>query len=85
MKDIAKEKKVDVAQICISWGLQRAFAIGVLPKSGDNERIKRNFKTVDMSGEEMDRVNALVEDGREGKRFVDLVETFGFSVFGDGI
>lgn len=81
LKEIAEQKGVDVAQVCISWGLQSG--LGVLPKSGSKERIVRNFRTVRLSEEEMERVNGIAEARGGEKRFVDLVEAFGFRVFED--
>ena len=79
MKEIAKEKGVDVAQVCISWGLQKGW--GVLPKSGRRERIAGNFRTVRLSEGEMERVDGIAEGSGGEKRFVDLKEVFGFEVF----
>lgn len=81
LNEVAREKGVDVAQICISWGLQRG--IGVLPKSGDKERIARNFKVVQLSESQMDKVGRVATGRGGAKRFVDLRETFGFDVFND--
>lgn len=65
---IAKKLNIDVAQVCISWALQRGYV--VLPKSSKVERIRRNFENlVELSAEDFKEVSNLKEKYGE-KRFV---------------
>jgi len=80
LKEIAEKRGVSVAQILISWGLQRGYA--VLPMSGNEERIKKNFEVVELSEEEFDAINNVSLGNRH--RFVNLKETFGYDVWPSG-
>lgn len=78
LKAIAAKKGVSLAQLLISWGVKRGYA--VLPKSSTTERIKSNFELVDLSEEEFEGVNKLGE-GRN-KRYVEAA-IFNYDVFGE--
>ncbi|XBW36297.1 hypothetical protein QEN19_001886 [Hanseniaspora menglaensis] len=65
---IAKKLNIDVAQVCISWGLKRGYVI--LPKSSKVDRIRRNFEDlVELSEEDFKAVSNLKQQYGE-KRFV---------------
>lgn len=67
--EIAKKLNIDVAQVCISWALQRGYV--VLPKSSKVDRIRRNFENlVELSDEDFKVVSDLKEKYGE-KRFVE--------------
>lgn len=79
INSIAKEKGVDVAQVLVSWGIQKGW--GVLPKSGEEQRIRRNFQLVELTVGEMMRLDAISDGWGEGRRFVNPTNTFGFDFF----
>jgi diketogulonate reductase-like aldo/keto reductase len=79
LKGIAGNRGVSVAQILISWGLKRGYA--VLPMSGSEERIKKNFQVVELSDEEFEDINNISKGINH--RFVNLKETFGFDVWAE--
>ena len=65
---IAEKLNIDVAQVCISWAVQRGYV--VLPKSSQVERIERNFKNLaKLSDEDFAAVSSLKEKYGE-QRFV---------------
>lgn len=58
---IAKKLNIDVAQVCISWGLQRGEI--VIPKSSKIERVTRNFKDlVKLSAEDFEAINNMPKE-----------------------
>ncbi|KAL0074786.1 NADP-dependent oxidoreductase domain-containing protein [Phycomyces blakesleeanus] len=63
--DIAAAHKILPAQVLISWGITRG---SVLPKSVTPSRIKANFETIELSKEEIERINTL--GSTHPKRFV---------------
>ena len=68
LASIAEKLNVDVAQVCISWAIQRGYV--VLPKSSQVERIERNFKNLaKLSDEDFAAVSSLKEKYGE-QRFV---------------
>jgi len=79
LKGIAKKRGVSAAQILISWGLKRGYA--VLPMSGNEERIKKNFQVLELSDEEFENINNISSGTHH--RFVNLKETFGFDVWAE--
>lgn len=83
LQELAKEKGCEVAQICIAWGLQRGYV--VIPKSGNVERVRKNFEIIALNEEDMERVGSVAKtvgngDGT-GKRFVNPVGVFGFDIW----
>lgn len=65
---IAERLNIDVAQVCVSWAVQRGYV--VLPKSSQVARIEKNYKSlVKLSDEDFAIVNGLKEKYGE-KRFV---------------
>lgn len=83
LQSLASSKSCSVAQICVAWGLQRGYV--VIPKSGNVERVQRNFEIVTLNEEEMVRVGGISKtvgsgDGT-GKRFVNPVGVFGFDIW----
>ena len=82
LNEIALDKRADVAQILISWGLQMGWS--VLPKSSDVERIRRNFEIVQLSDDDMKRLENSRDIEGEGRRFVNPIEIFGFDFFAGG-
>lgn len=75
---IATQKGSTVAQILIAWGLKRGYA--VVPKSANKGRIESNFELVDLTDEEFQTINGVVE-GRGETRFVNPVGMFGYNVW----
>ncbi|KAH8668156.1 aldehyde reductase I [Tricladium varicosporioides] len=71
---LAEKKGVSLAQVCISWGLKRGYA--VVPTSRKEARIRENFRLAELSENEM-RLVESVKEGRE-RRFVNPVGMFGF-------
>lgn len=66
---MAKRLNIEVAQICISWALQRGYV--VLPKSSKVDRIRRNFENlIVLSDEDFKAVSGLKDQYGE-KRFVN--------------
>jgi len=66
--EIAETRGVDVGQIAISWQAQRGVI--VLPKSVTESRIISNAKLIDLSDEEMHKINELyLEEGKQ-QRFI---------------
>ena len=74
---IAKGMGVTLAQLLIAWGLRRGYA--VLPKSSDDERIRRNSDVVELTDGDFEAVNRIAS--RKPIRFVNLRETFGYDVW----
>ncbi|RDL39569.1 Aldo reductase [Venustampulla echinocandica] len=78
LKAIAEQKGSTVAQVLIAWGVKRGYA--VVPKSANEERIRSNFGLLDLSDEEFQAVNSVVE-GRGVTRFVNPRDMFGYDVW----
>lgn len=77
LKSIAKKKGVSLAQLLISWGIKRGYA--VLPKSANSERVRSNFELVNLSEEEFQSVQKVAKDRHT--RLVNPTYMFGFSVW----
>jgi len=77
LKSIAAEKGVSLAQLLISWGIQRGYA--VLPKSANPERVRSNFELVNLSKEEFEAVQNVAK-GRH-TRLVNPTYMFGYNVW----
>ncbi|XBW35295.1 hypothetical protein QEN19_000863 [Hanseniaspora menglaensis] len=70
---LAEKYKVDPAQICISWGLQRGSI--VIPKSSNLDRITRNFENVvTLSEEDFEIINQMPD--KYGKKRMILANNF---------
>lgn len=66
VKEIAEKRNVSVANVLLSWGIQRGWS--VIPKSTNKERIRANLAgVVLLSASEMDQVNELGK--AQGRRF----------------
>lgn len=74
---IAEKKGVSLAQLLISWGLKRGYA--VLPKSANPDRVKSNFQLVGLSEEEFEAVQKVAK-GRHS-RLVNPTYMFGYNVW----
>jgi diketogulonate reductase-like aldo/keto reductase len=74
---LAEKKGVTLAQLLIAWGLKRRCA--VLPKSANEERIRRNFHIIELSEEEF----SIISKAGEGRhtRFVNPQGMFGYNVW----
>ncbi|KAL4990664.1 NADP-dependent oxidoreductase domain-containing protein [Aspergillus falconensis] len=79
LNDIAKKGGNTLAQVLIAWGLRRGYV--VLPKSSNPSRIESNFKSIELSDEDYEAVNAVAK-GRHF-RFVNMKDTFGYDVWPD--
>lgn len=77
LNDIAQKGGNTLAQVLIAWGLRRGYV--VLPKSGNPARIESNFKSINLSDEDYEAVNAVAK-GRHF-RFVNMKDTFGYDVW----
>ena len=77
LNDIAAKGGNTLAQVLIAWGLRRGYV--VLPKSGNPARMESNFKSIDLSDEDFEGVNAVAK-GRHF-RFVNMKDTFGYDVW----
>ena len=77
LKSIAEKKGVSLAQLLISWGIKRGYV--VLPKSANPERVKSNFKLVNLSEEEFKGVQNVAK-GRH-TRLVNPTYMFGYNVW----
>jgi diketogulonate reductase-like aldo/keto reductase len=81
VQELAKKHKVGPANILISW--QVARGIVVLPKSVTPSRIESNFQDVELTAEEVDKLNKrAAELGQQ--RTVDPSEAWGVDIFGAG-
>ncbi|CAG8976890.1 hypothetical protein HYALB_00003501 [Hymenoscyphus albidus] len=82
LQEMAREKRCEVAQICIAWGLKRGYV--VIPKSGNPARVRKNFEVVELSEEEIEKVGGVAKtlgNGDVGKRYVNPVGLFGFDIW----
>ncbi|EYE92670.1 putative glycerol dehydrogenase (GldB) [Aspergillus ruber CBS 135680] len=77
LNDIAQKGGNTLAQVLIAWGLRRGYV--VLPKSGNPARMESNFKSINLSDEDYEAVNAVAK-GRHF-RFVNMKDTFGYDVW----
>jgi len=57
VKAIAQKHEVDPAQVLIAWGARGG--ISVIPKSVTPARIESNFKQIEISDEEFEKINEL--------------------------
>ncbi|KAI9017419.1 NADP-dependent oxidoreductase domain-containing protein [Gaertneriomyces semiglobifer] len=73
--EIAKKHGKDVGQIVLSWGVQRGTV--VLPKSVHEERIKSNHAIVDLTEEDMAKINNI----KERHRFVNPTDLLKVDIF----
>jgi L-glyceraldehyde reductase len=60
--EVAKKLNATTAQILVAWGARRGYS--VIPKSVQEERIVSNFKQVELSQEDYEKVTAIVEGNR---------------------
>jgi len=77
LKSIAAKKGVSLAHLLISWGIKRGYA--VLPKSTKPERVKSNFKLVNLTDEEFEGIQNVAK-GRH-TRMVNPTYMFGYNVW----
>jgi glycerol 2-dehydrogenase (NADP+) len=66
--EIAETRGVDVGQVIISWQAQRGVV--VLPKSVTESRIISNAKLIDLTDEEMHKINELYLEEGKHQRFI---------------
>ncbi|KAE8196380.1 hypothetical protein CF335_g4876 [Tilletia laevis] len=57
LKAVAEAHNVSVGQIALSWAVQRG--ISVAPRSTNKDRMKQNLTLVQLSDEEIDRINNI--------------------------
>ncbi|KAF2210645.1 hypothetical protein CERZMDRAFT_45028 [Cercospora zeae-maydis SCOH1-5] len=77
LNEIAEKGGNSLAQVLIAWGIRRGYV--VLPKSSTPSRIESNFKSIDLSDEDFEAVNAVAK-GRH-TRFVNMKADFGYDVW----
>ncbi|CAK3816473.1 Glycerol 2-dehydrogenase (NADP(+)) [Lecanosticta acicola] len=77
LNKIAEKGGYTLAQVLIAWGIRRGYV--VLPKSSTPHRIESNFKSIELSDEDFEAVNAVAK-GRH-TRFVNMKDTFGYDVW----
>ncbi|SCU80654.1 LADA_0B08812g1_1 [Lachancea dasiensis] len=65
---VAEKYQVQPAQVLINWGVSRGYV--VLPKSVTPTRIESNFKHVNLTPEDVEKVSRII-DRIGGKRYVD--------------
>ena len=70
--EIAKKLNATPAQVLIAWGVKRGYS--VIPKSVTPERIESNFKQVELSDEDYEK---LTELGRKHPRRYNVKTTYG--------
>lgn len=75
---IAEKYNSTPASILISWGLKRGYS--VIPKSVTPSRIISNFQTVELSDEDFESLNKLV-DAEKPQRLVDPYNFWKVDVF----
>ncbi|KAJ6631378.1 NADP-dependent oxidoreductase domain-containing protein, partial [Mycena sp. CBHHK59/15] len=57
VEEVAKKLGATPAQVLVAWGVYRGYS--VIPKSVQNERIMSNFKQVELSKEDYEKITAL--------------------------
>ena len=55
--EVAEKLGVTPAQVLIAWGAHRGYS--VIPKSVQEERIISNFKQIELSQEDYEKVSAI--------------------------
>lgn len=60
--DIAKRLNATPAQVLVAWGARRGQS--VIPKSVQEDRIISNFKEVELSDEDFERISKIGEGNR---------------------
>ncbi|SCU81463.1 LANO_0B03180g1_1 [Lachancea nothofagi CBS 11611] len=74
VKEIAKKYNIDPAQVLISWGIHRGYAI--LPKSITPSRIKSNLQTVELTIDDVAKINNIHKE--KGEKRINDPEWFTF-------
>ncbi|BFZ60141.1 hypothetical protein YB2330_001163 [Saitoella coloradoensis] len=79
LTSLAEKKSCTVAQILLSWSVQRGTS--VIPKSVNAERIRSNFEQISLSQDEFDQINNI----SRGKqvRYVNPQGNWGLDPFED--
>lgn len=62
VKDIATKLGATPAQVLVAWGARRGQS--VIPKSVQEDRIISNFKQVELSDEDFDRISGIGKNNR---------------------
>lgn len=62
VKDIATKLGATPAQVLVAWGARRGQS--VIPKSVQKDRIISNFKQVELSDEDFDRISGIGKNNR---------------------
>ena len=58
--EVAKRLNATPAQVLVAWGAHRGYS--VIPKSVQAERIESNFKQIELSTEDYEKITALGKD-----------------------
>ncbi|KAJ1932341.1 hypothetical protein FBU59_006403 [Linderina macrospora] len=74
IKDIAKAHGVTAAQVLVAWGVGRGYA--VIPRSLHAERIANNFSRMELSSDDVARINRIQRRGRVADPVADWGEQF---------
>jgi L-glyceraldehyde reductase len=56
--EVAKKLGATPAQVLIAWGATRGYS--VIPKSVNEDRIKSNFKQIELSQNDYDKISSIV-------------------------
>jgi len=57
VKEVAEKLHATPAQVLIAWGVQRGYS--VIPKSVQEERIKSNFKLIELPPDDYEKITAI--------------------------
>ncbi|KAG6828279.1 hypothetical protein H0H92_008551 [Tricholoma furcatifolium] len=60
VEEVAEKLNATTAQVLVAWGAHRGYS--VIPKSVQEERIVSNFKQVELSQEDYERISAIGHD-----------------------
>jgi len=60
VKEVAEKLGATPAQVLVAWGVHRGYS--VIPKSVQAERIESNFKQVDLSKEDYEKISEIGKD-----------------------
>ena len=59
VQEVAKKLGATPAQVLVAWGVYRGYS--VIPKSVQEERIVSNFKQVELSKEDYEKITSIGE------------------------
>jgi L-glyceraldehyde reductase len=62
VEEVAQKLGATTAQVLVAWGAYRGYS--VIPKSVQESRIHSNFKQVELSKEDYDKITAIGKENR---------------------